>query len=453
MKPLKTLVAAGLVASLPLAALAQTTPPAEEPAKPAETAPAPAPAPAAAPAAAAKSGVPTVQVYGTFNVNFQNTKAAGATNPAENIRARNALSVDSSNVGVKGALNVNEWVGAVYQCETSATLDGPTFSGICNRNSRIGVNGTWGTLFYGNWDTPFKAATYGTKADDPFLSTDVFEYANIMGSPGFNTRSVAWVAGTPSNAASSATGFDLRVGNSVAYHSPKYMGLSGKLQYSANEFMNNTGTVNPELYSAVVNWDYGPFSVLGTVEVHDDGFGLVVMNGATRAFNATTANTVTGPGGAARSEKDIAWRVGAGYELASPIGATTVSALFEELRYKQNHAAGGQVKEYNRQAWQVALKHRYGDHELRARFNQAEPGSCTVVNGPCSTAGYGAYMYAVGYGYYFAKSFQAYVSYVDLVNRKNAQYTFATAGATAIAGSTPKGADPRALGVGLRLAF
>lgn len=446
MKPLKTLVAAGLVASLPLAALAQATPPAE-PAKPAETAPAAAPA---------KPAAATVQVYGTLNVNLQTTKAADATNPAQNVRARTALSTDSSNIGVRGALKVNEWVGAVYQCETSANVDGIGPIGLCNRNSRIGVSGNWGTLFFGNWDTPFKAVAYGTKADDPFLNTDVYGFQGVLGSPGFNYRSSGW--STASN--TTITGFDVRANNSVVYHSPKFEGLSAKVQYSANEFMNPSGTQNPELWGAAVNWDYGPVSILGALEYHDDSFGLVGMNRAAAAatplegpaFGATAPNTA-GTATAANSENDWAWRVGAGYELASPAGATTVSGLFEELRYRQKHAGAGQVKEFNRQAWQVALKHRFEEHELRGRFGQAEPGRCTVVGASCSTAGYGAYQWAVGYSYYFAKSFQGYVDYTQIVNRQNAQYTFSIGGASAVAGSTPKGADPRALGVGLRLAF
>jgi predicted porin len=421
----RKLLALTLVLSAPLAASAQAEAKPAEPAK------------------------PLVTVYGTLNVNFQITKASGASGATANVESRNSVSTDSSNIGVRGGLDVNEWVGAVYQCEISANLDGISASGICNRNSRLGITGNWGTLFYGNWDTPFKAVAYGTKADDPFLNTDVFAFNGIMGSPGFNYRSSGWSIASNT----STTGFDVRANNSVAYHSPRWEGLSVKLQYSANEFKNATGTQNPELFGAAVNFDYGPFSVLAAYERHNDGFALVGLNGAVgAAFGSTVANAA-GTATAAASSNDSAWRVGAGYQLDSPFGATTVGVLFDQLILKQDSAPAGAVTEYKRNAWQVALKHRIGDHEFRGRYDQASAGDCSLNGGACSTSGYGANQFAVGYAYYFAKGFQGYLSFTRINNQYNAQYTPSIGGAPAVAGTTPKGADPQALGLGLRFAF
>lgn len=434
----KSLIAAALVFTTPLRAFAQAE------AKPAEPAPEP---PAAARPVEPKA---LVTVYGTLNVNLQLTQAKGASSPAADVKGRFAVSTDSSNVGVRGGLDVNEWVGAVYQCEISANLNGISPSGICNRNSRLGITGKWGTLFYGNWDTPFKAIAYGTKADDPFLNTDVFGYNAIMGSPGFNYRSSGW--STASNTATA--GFDVRANNSVVYHSPRWQGLSAKLVYAADMFENPSGTQDPQLYGAAINWDYGPVSVMAGYELHSDGFGLVAINGAAgSAFGSTAANTA-GTGTQAISSADSAWRVGAGYQLDSPAGATTVGALFDQLTLKQGGAAAGAVTEYKRNAWQVSIKHRVGKHELRGRYDQASAGDCALKGAAiCSTAGYGANNFAVGYAYYFTGAFQAYLSYMRINNQYNAQYTPSIGGSSAVAGSTPKGADPQALGLGARLAF
>ncbi len=407
--------------------------------------------PPAAPAT--KPAAPLATVYGTLNVNFQITAARNATDAAQNVKTRNAVSTDSSNIGVRGSLIVNEYVGATYQCEISANVDGINAAGICGRNSRIGVTGNWGTLFYGNWDTPFKAVAYGTKADDPFMNTDVFGYQSIMGSPGFNYRSSAWATASDTKIA----GFDVRASNSVGYHSPKWNGLSAKLQYSANEFKNASGTQSPELYGAATNWDYGPISILATYERHDDGYALAGISGtATVArpgtFGATAPNG-TGSATVPISSVDTGWRVGAGYQLDSPVGATTVGATYEELDLQQGGAPAGAITEYKRGAWQVALKHRYGAHELRARYSQAASGSVTLNGGGGSTSDYGARMLAVGYAYFFASTFQAYLHYGQIFNDAKAQYTFSIGGSPAVAGSTPKGADPFALGLGLRYAF
>jgi predicted porin len=231
-RSLSILALAGL---LPVTALAQAT----EPAK------------------AAEPPKATVTVYGTVNLNMQLTEAKGSTaSPATNdVDSRMALSNDSSNIGVRAALKITDMVGGVAQCETSANISGINGAGICNRNSRIGLTGNWGTLFFGNWDTPYKAAAYGTKADDPFGNTDVYDAASLMTSPGFQVQTGAY--STASN--TTIMRFTIRAQNSVAYHSPKWNGLSAKLQYVADMYKNNTGTQDPTLFSGVLNFDMGGF--------------------------------------------------------------------------------------------------------------------------------------------------------------------------------------------------
>jgi predicted porin len=404
------------------------------------TAQAAAPAAPAAPAAAPKA---SVTVYGTLNVNLQTTMAKGATAPANSVQARNAVSVDSSNIGVKASAEVAHGLTAVAQCETSAAVDGIGPAGICGRNSRVGLSSAFGTLFLGNWDAPYKAAAYGTKADDPFGNTDVYGFQSLMGGPGFNYKSGGWATAADSKIA----GFDIRASNSVGYHSPKLSGASVKLQYSANEFADKTATNNPELASVVVNYEWQGLSVLAAYERHWDGNGLVGI-GALGTFGSTAANAV------GASTSDSAWRVGAGYELASPAGATTVGVVVDSQTFQQDKAATGALTEYKRLAWQIAAKHRYENHEVRARFNSAGEGDCEVAGtGTCDTADYGATQLTLGYAYHLAKSTQAYVSYTKINNADKAQYTLTIGGSGPVSGSTPAGADPQALGLGIRYAF
>lgn len=413
-------------------------------------------------------------VYGTLNLNFQLTQAKGATKAADSVQERNAVSTDSSNVGVKAQAEVVGGLNVLAQCETSAAVDGIGTSGICGRNSRVGVSSPYGTLFFGNWDTPFKTATGGTKVDDPFQSTDVFGYQSLAGSAGFNYKSAAGTSaagGAPDTTAaypagSVVNGFDVRAGNSVAYHSPKVAGASVKLQYSASEFASADGTLVPQLFSAGVNYEWNGLSLLAAYERHDDYYGLAGINVADKkstaagapdpetlapksaAFGATRPNTAT------HSSVDWAWRVGAGYQLDTVAGATTIGVLVDQLTFGQENAVAGAVEEYKRLAWQVSAKHRYGDHELRARFNVAGAGDAKLVGGAAaSTEGYGAKQVTAGYAYHLSKTAQAYLSFTRIVNEKNAQYTPTVAGAAAVAGKTPKGADPQALGLGIRYSF
>jgi predicted porin len=411
----RKLLAAALIVALPLSALAQAA------------------APAAAPAA-------SVGLYGTLNLNLQTTRQQG-------VAARYAVSTDSSNVGVRAQADVAFGLKAVGQCETTANIDGIGTSGICNRNSRVGLSGAFGTLFYGNWDTAFKAVAYGTKADDPFFSTDVYGYQSIMSSPGFNYRSGAFVQAP----GGTVGGFDVRAGNSVGYWSPKVSGLSAKGQWSVNESESANGIISPTLYSIAANYDLGPISLLATYERHEDAFALNFINGgAARAFTSTAANPTT------VSSLDWGWRLGAGYELGLPgLGALTIGALFEQLTLGQDTAPTGALKEYKRWALQGAAKLRAGGAELRLRYNVADKGDCKLVGGgSCSTDGYAAHEWTFGAGYYFAPTAQVYLSYAKIYNDRNAQYTFGVAGETNfVAGRTARGSDPDALGLGIRYAF
>jgi predicted porin len=401
-----------VAASLPLAGQAQTPP--------------------AAPPAA-----PLVQVYGTLNVNLQYTGAESATTVAQNVKPRFAISIDSSNIGVRGTADVAGGLKAVYQCETQASVEGEDLRALCGRNSRVGLSGDFGTLFYGNWDTPFKAGTYGTNADDPFGNTDVFTHAAIMASPGYGVRSTALGTAAAANA-----GFDARAGNSLAYWSPKFSGVSAKVQVGVDEFASATGTVRPSLVSGVVNFDTGGLSLVGQVEYREDYYGIRTASGA----NAGTT-----------ASKDMAFRLAAGYALPLGDGTLTVLGWFEQLSYGQDDATTG-FKSYSRPAYLVGAKYKMGEHEFRVRYSAALKPSITAATGTVLAANaeddLGAQNIAVGYAYNLAKTTQVYLFYTQVMNEDRARYTFGVSGAAAVVGAaTPIGSDPSALGLGIRQSF
>jgi predicted porin len=432
---------AALTLTLPVLAAAQT--PATPEAAPPATAPATPPAEKPAP-----PPPPLAQIYGTLNVNLQYTEAAGATAPNSNVKPRFAVSIDSSNIGVRGTLKLTEMYSAVYQCETGANIDGEAGAVLCNRNSRVGLSSFWGTLAYGNWDMPMKSGTYGTKADDPFGNTDVYGFNGLMGSPGWSVRSVSLNQAAP--AATGVASFDNRGGNSAIYWSPKFGPVSLRLQWGTDEFRSNTGTVDPTLLGGVVNVDMGPFSVVGEVEYHEDYYGIRVVNAA----NATAANTTNAAG------KDLGWRLAAGYDLPLGVGVLNVMGMVEQLDFKQDDAAGaGAIKDYSRMAWLLGAKLRVGPHEFRARYSQALKPSMTAATGQTLAANaedqLGAQNYAVGYSYSLAKTTFVYLFWTQMMNEDRARYTFGVSGNAAVVamGAAQAGADPMAAGLGIRHAF
>jgi len=406
----------------------------------------------------------TVTVYGTINVNLQSVEASGATAAGANVKSRIGVSPDSSNVGVRAALKLDDWIGGVAQCESSANVDGLAGATFCGRNSRVGFTGNWGTLFYGNWDTPYKTAAYGTKADDPFGNTDVYDAAGIISSPGFNTTTGGYSTAVPGTAApatgSVVTRFVIRGQNAVAYHSPTWNGLNVKLHYTTNELKNAAGFQNPELYSASIGYDTGKMlpvgcSVFGAWEQHKDGFGVLGIGAAGR-FAATAVAGNAGDATNTRHTTDTGIRFGLGCQLDTAVGATTLGGVYEMLSYEQTNPVASSLKKYERNAWQVGAKQTFGggQHEIRVRYSMADKGKATLEGGAAtSTTDYGASMLAVGYAYNFTSQLSAYLYYAKITNEKAAQYTFGTAGPAAVSGATPAGADPQAFGLGARMAF
>ena len=411
---------------------------------------------------AAPPAAPLYQWYGTLNLNLQYVDAYGSTTgavtPAKQLRGRMALSTDSSNIGIRGTADTSvAGVGVVYQCETSANLDGEGVSGICNRNSRIGLSSGYGTLFYGNWDTPYKALLYGTKADDPFGNTDVYDAAAIIGSPGLYTRSsgARSTGGTTPNTLAS---FNQRAGNSVVYHSPKFQGVQFKAQYSTNEFANRLATLAPALYSAGVNYDAGPLSIAAAYERHDDYSFVVIPAGAANAAGVTLVAPGTNAA-SSRSTTDQGVKIGAGYELGTSAGTLTISAQGEWLQLALAHpTAATDFDNAQRFAYMIGAKFRAGSHELRARFMQALDQDVKfkgVTVSPNAGKDTGALNYTLGYAYYLSSAAQVYAYATYLDNAKYATYTLATGGPAALtaADTFTAGANPFAAGLGMRYAF
>jgi predicted porin len=404
--------------------------------------------PLAASAQQAAAPAPLYQIYGTLNLNYQYVEVSKPTPgaAAANMTGRVGPSTDSTNFGIKGVADTGQFgLGVVYQCETQANLDGIATSTFCSRNSRLGLTSPYGTVFYGNWDTPYKSAWYGTKADDAFGNTDIYNATALMGHPGFKQRGSAGALGATGPTASAT--FEVRAPNSIAYHSPNIQGVSFKVQYVANEFASLDGRSAPTLYSAGVNYDKGPLSILAAGERHEDWYGLNV-SGMAGAPTVATNKTL-----------DSAFKVGAGYELGSGFGTTTVGAVWEYMSLGWGRTTGlaaTAVKEWHRQAVMVNLKHRTGNHEFRARYEYADNGDCKLVGGGTCNAdvGLGAQNYGLGYAYYLSKAAQVYAFWTKIDNERRATYEFTSGGPALLAtGGWTAGADPMGIGLGMRYAF
>lgn len=161
--------------------------------------------------------------YGKVNVDVESVKSdkvAAATTATSLTR----LQSNASRFGFKGSEDLGGDLQAIYQFEAQvdSVNDKNTkvpFNGI--RNSHIGLKGDLGTVFAGNWDTPYKIVHNKIELFD---NTTVFSAINLVGVTGNNKN------------------FNTRQNNVIQYWSPNLSGFNVQVSYALDSA--KTATVN-----------------------------------------------------------------------------------------------------------------------------------------------------------------------------------------------------------------
>ena len=192
-----------------------------------------------APDAMAQTANP-VTLYGRAYVTFESVEAAGGSSP---VVRRNRVEDQSSLLGVRGTEDLGGGLKAFFQLETAFRID-QNNTVFATRNSGAGLQGAWGSLLLGRWDTPYKITAY---------PVDLFSDLTIGG-----------ITGVLHDRAN----FDRREQNVVQYWSPNFAGFAFRASYTANE--GRTATLNPKVNSFNVTYTGGPVYVFYAYEEHKD---------------------------------------------------------------------------------------------------------------------------------------------------------------------------------------
>jgi predicted porin len=234
----------------------------------------------------------SVSVYGTLQPFLDNFRTSDATNPGlspanggasqvpaeaytgEDLPNRWRITSGTSNIGFKGDIKLSRHISAFFQVENYVNPDGDPqvlLSPWASRNSGVGLKGDYGTLFYGNWETPFMTPTLFM---GPVRGLNPFDNA-ISGNPGFNVPVVTTSNGRAS--ARSDAAFIRRQGNSVQYWTPTFYGLSARGMVSVNEGRTRATSIEPSvspvIWGASLSYKIGKFAATYAYEQHFDYFG------------------------------------------------------------------------------------------------------------------------------------------------------------------------------------
>jgi predicted porin len=339
----------------------------------------------------------SVQIYGRLNVAVENMWNSSDANDRSRVITR--LSNNRSVLGFRGSEDLGDGLKAIFQIE--GTLSPDTGAGsIAARDTRIGLEGKFGTLFGGNWTTPYNSATSGL---DPFYPTTA-GYMSIMGNGS---------AATTDNVIDTAS-FDRRQQNSVHYWTPNWNGFSVRMARGLNEEAPVSGA-KPSLASAAAIYEQGPFYATVAHERHPE---------------------YQGPG-----RNDRGTKIAAAYRF----GETRIALAAEKLTYETTTGT------LERKSYYLSATHQVGAHGIRFGFAKAGDGegsSTQKIGFIKKGADTGATHYTLGYDYNFSKRSSAFAYYTHLKNGKNGVYDFAINGLGVDPGSTLKG-----IAVGMRHAF
>lgn len=387
-----------------------------------------------------------VQIYGTLLPFLESVKTTGATAPGKggasqvasgaytglDLPTRLRMTSGTSNLGFKGGWKLSEDLKVIWQIECAVSPDGDAPNALTSRNSCVGLAGSWGTVLYGNWDTPYK---YPLLAVGPLRGLSPFDNA-LTANPGFNVPGTTTQSGRVNGKADAA--FNRRQGNSVQYWSPTWMGFSGRIACSVDEGRTtatlSTPSIAPQIWSGLLTYAQGPFKISYAYEHHSDYFGLAQLGGS-------AAGTATNP-----SSTDSAQELVASYAFST---GTKVSAIVEELTYGSNDSVVGAIRHYKRQNWYALVQQRFGVHQLWVGGGEGGAGTCTRTGGAATTTqGLEGSQWSLGYSYSLSRNVDLFMSYYGMTNGQSGSLAeFPPVGTVA------PGADTKGFGIGALLTF
>lgn len=153
-----------------------------------------------------------VTVYGKAFLTFDQ-KGSNATGATSQMR----VNTNASRFGVKGSEDLGDGLKALYQYEIQVDGDGSSVGGKGfgdgTRNSGVGIEGSFGKVMLGVWDTPFKVA---------HNKIELFD----------NTTS--WTS-TAVIGRSAGKNYNTRQANMIQYWSPVMSGLQASVMFSPDE--------------------------------------------------------------------------------------------------------------------------------------------------------------------------------------------------------------------------
>ena len=463
--------------------------------------------------AAAFAQASNVQIYGTFDVSINSINSAGYTTYNGNGPAGASVTGvtkfdvynQSSRIGFKGVEDLGNGLKAWFQAESNIAADGRQFNntaGIGSRNTAVGLEGSFGNVLMGNWDSPYKSAegiwnissvggyagfqnllmhnNDSTGAQPDLNCVNVTSATTPATVTTVGTTTTTTVSGTPpvcGQLSMNNTSFSNRMSNTLQYWSPLFSGVQVKLAVRANEEKNDSASAaknSPNSWATTVNWSNANAGATFGYEKHtgwrDRGVSAptatIVTTTATGATVSATGTTGIATAGLTTNNNvdDTAWTLGGNYNF----GVVQIAAAIEQMKFGNNNNSTDDTS-YSRKNYYLGLAAPVGNGTIRAGYTWT-PGNSScgagVTNTAAAAAGTGfcegglkASAMQLGYEYNLSKRTAVYGSFAKLDNGNNTKYNFSTpvlnqtAGGGTAGSGLGTGQDVTIWGAGIRHSF
>ncbi len=270
------------------------------------------------------------------------------------------LRSNAANIGFLGFVDTGvEGLKMTWRCEQFTYLgDFAGGTGWCNRNSKVGISGSFGEIMFATWLLPYNEMV--AQWVDPFYDAGNLSHTGIMGNIG-TTSGTFYNTGLFSDGDSFGSGFDYSTADfsSLAtsggqYYGGKgtygmgfnrrqegiiqYMGTFDKVSFrfamtqgERDETAVTGGTggavkVDPVIYSTGIAYSDGPLWLAVTYQKHEDWVAAGLKTAAS-ASNAVASG----------SDAD-SWRIAGRYIHDMGNGMSlTLSAMYEELEHEMDN--------------------------------------------------------------------------------------------------------------------
>jgi len=184
-----------------------------------------------------------INVYGKAFMTFDqhDTGVAGTS-------SRTRVNTNASRFGVKGSEDLGDGLKAIFQYEVEMDADGASTAGGLgkSRNSGLGLEGGFGKVVFGVWDSPFKVAHNKIELFD---NTTDWTAVKVIGK-------------------SEGKDYNTRQKNMVQYWSPKMGGLQAAVMYSPDE--GKTPAKDASILSLSGTYDMDELYVSAAYESRND---------------------------------------------------------------------------------------------------------------------------------------------------------------------------------------